>query len=215
VKNGCANKYNDTDSAFLAGNFKPDIIEKINNAIFPFEVDYEGQFEETTLLSLKRYISIQNKNEYNKNGINKNDKIKLHGKGRYKIKMDEIAEYVQTQKLKKDEYLTYSQMSANTLISMNMIIKIYPFLEEYKHPFMFVKNVKTDVLKSEFLNRWYLHIDTKTGWKQKSKEFERTFHSFKTIRHAEMFFKNYLIPDAEDINMCFRDWDRELKEDFV
>ncbi len=212
---GCKNKYNDTDSScFQYKKFNPEMINTVNKNIYPFEVDHEGNYDKTIILSLKRYISIHDMSIFNEKGLSKHDKVKLHGKGRYKINMKEISNYVLTKTIDKDEYMVYTQMSANTAISMKMILKIYPFLQEYSHPFMFVKNVKTDVLKSEFLAGWYNHIDTKTGWTIKSKNFERDFHNFKNIREAEMFFKNYSIDMAEDINECFRDWDKEISEDF-
>lgn len=212
------NIYNDTDSVgFLFKHlFNPSVIEKINIYVAPFNVEFEGIFEKTTILSLKRYVSIH-KNP-------KNNKVKLHGKGRYKINESDIMDFVDKKKVKKDGYLNLIQLAGNTEISMTMIENIYKeyypqYLNEllkYRHPFMFIKNVKTDVLKSEFMRKWYYHIDTKTTFKKKG-EFQRNYHKFDCIKSAIEYFKNFSdIPDekGDDINCDFRNFDKEIYEDF-
>ena len=215
-ENGYQNKYNDTDSvcAQIKNNFDVSIVEKVNSKIVPFEVEFEGEYENTKILSLKRYISINSLETYKNKGISKEDKIKLHGKGRYKISFLDIANYALNKKYNKDECLTISQMAANTELSMTQILNLFPFLEKYKHPFMFVKNIKCDRLLSDFLEEWYYHVDTKTTFKLKE-PFSRKFHHFKNIREAEEFFKNYTgIDKADDISDSFRNWDEEIQTDF-
>lgn len=209
-KHNLKNLYNDTDSCCFHhpscfGYYcMQSLINDINVRIYPFTVESEGYQKETTFLSLKRYIS--------EGGTDKN-KIKLHGKGRYKISKEEIYTYVKTQKV-YNEMLVVGQLAANTMRGMNQILKIYPFLEENKHPFMFCKDVKsTNKTKAQFFNDWYYHIDTKTTFSEE-KEFFREFHLFYTVTDARKWFSNYVgVEDIEQGNI--RHWDNEIKEDFI
>jgi len=199
--NGGKAWYNDTDSCFATG-VPDDIAERINKEITPFEVEDEGSYTSTIILSLKRYVSISAKIQ----------KVKLHGKGRYKVKQEEILRYALTQRC-ADKLLTLSQMAANTGISMKQILKLYPQLEPFKHPFMFVKDVKTERMMSEFMDDWYMHIDTKTTFRQKG-EFERRFRRFQDLNAAIEYFTNRFKASPEDINHDFEDWDAQASADF-
>jgi len=202
--------YNDTDSCcFLhAPDFNEydmqDLIDLINVRIYPYKVESEGIAKTTTFLSLKRYIS---------EGGTEADKIKLHGKGRYNVYQEDIYNYIKYKKL-PDKELQVTQLAANTQRGMNQILKLYPFLDEYKHPFMFVTNVKTDRTMDDFFHSWYYHIDTKTTFKLHG-EFLREFRQFRNMSHAMDFYSNYYDDsEPDDMNNHYREYDKELEQDF-
>lgn len=201
--------YSDTDScAFVfKGLFDIKIIDEINKGIAPFEVESEGIFTDNYFLSLKRYMSLKG---------DKHDKIKIHGKGRYSINLDDIKDYILTKTIKKDYNLSYNQLAGNTARSIKMILNLYPNLYEYCHPFMFVKNIRTKVLKSEFFNNWYYHIDTKTTYSLKDENFNRAFHVFDNLYKAQIYFHNRVEKDelSDNTDGNFRNWDDELEKDF-
>ena len=202
--------YTDTDS----WNFKhPDcfgkysmaaLVETVNNRIYPFEIDSEGFNKTTEILSLKRYMST---------GGTDKDKVRLHGKGRYEITENEVKGYIKNRTV-EDERLFIYQIGANTQRGINQIVKLFNFVEEFKHPFMFVTHIESDnKTKIDFFQNWFQHIDTKTTFKT-SGEFRREFHTFKNMTRACMFFNSYT--DEEDYTESIekRKWDKELKEDF-
>lgn len=206
---GYRNVYNDTDSSCLAypDTFDNSIVDAINARIAPFEVDFEGLYYKTKILSLKRYISL--------NEDARKNKIKLHGRGRYDVKGEEILNFVLTRQC-KERPLRLVQFAANTPVGMKMILSRYPFCKQFAHPFMFVKNMPCDRMLSEFMAEWYKHIDTKTSFEEKDGDFERKFHTFKNIFSAEVFFGKYGKADKpEDVNMMYRDWNAEIEEDFI
>lgn len=216
--NSLLNLYNDTDSAAFHFHDKFDIsiIDKINASIYPFNVELEGIFKDNNFLSLKRYTSTNDMSkEY---GLKpQDDKIKLHGKGRYKINQAETLEYIETKTIENEgEVLVYPQMSANTERGMKMILNIDGYSEviTHPHPFMFVTDIQTDRLKLDYFDKWFWHIDTKLTFSRIKENFFRTFHKFKDTDNAVEYFSNKL-DSAEDRNMDFRDWDKELKEDFI
>ena len=210
---GYPNVYNDTDSSCLNQGKEftrkdiDKIVDTINAVIYPFEVDEEGYNKVSYILSLKRYIS--------ERGFGDN-KIRLHGKGRYNITEKDIYEYVIYKRI-PGKFLKVTQLAANTKIGMGMLVKLFPYIAPYKHPFMFEKNIFVDPEKKtmlEFMNEWYLHIDTKTSF-QKTGEYYREFHLFKNIHKALRYFRAFIIPKkTEYSNMDYRDWDQEIFEDF-
>lgn len=212
---GYKNLYNDTDSScFNQGKkfIQPEIdyiIDYINERIKPFRVDHEGFNKTTHILSLKRYISERGEGE---------NKIRLHGKGRYNIKEQDIYDYVVNNKV-PEKPLMVTQLAANTKIGMGMIIKLFDIVKPYKHPFMFEKNILVDPRKKtmhQFMHEWYHHIDTKTSFKKTDGNFERTFHIFKNIHKALRYFRAFVIPKRQEYsNMDYRDWDQEIFEDFL
>jgi len=212
---GCTPKYNDTDSCCFAQNRcfeKQDmenLISEINRRITPYVVEGEGYNKTTTFLSLKRYLS---------EGGEGKDKVRLHGKGRYNVYSEDMKNYIKEKKL-PDKELCVTQLAGNTLRTLNQIVKLYPYLEEYKAPFCFVKNVQTDRSMEDFFNSWYCHIDTKTtlpdGDISADTEFSREFIKFNDIMDAYIYFKAfYEETPADDFNAEYRAWDAELEEDF-
>ena len=81
---------------------------------------------------------------------------------------------------------------------------------------MFVKNIRTKVLKSEFFNNWYYHIDTKTTYSLKDENFNRVFHVFDNLYKAQIYFHNRVEKDelSDNTDGNFRNWDDELDKDF-
>lgn len=203
--------YNDTDSAcfdhyphFTEEDMK-ELIDTINDRIAPYTVESEGYGKTTHFLSLKRYIS--------EGGTGK-DKIKLHGKGRYNVNQTDIYNYVVKNQL-PEKQLEVKQLAANTERSMKQILNLFPYLEEYKHPFMFVTDVPvTNRTMEDFFLDWYTHIDTKTTFKLRG-EFNREFHKFSNYSEATDFFNNYKEEyNPDNINENYRKWDDEIDTDF-
>lgn len=231
--NGYENKYNDTDSvnARIINGFNENIVNIVNDKIKPFEVDFEGKYDKTIILSLKRYISIKDLDKYNEKGFNeKQDKIKLHGKGRYDVKGKDLSGYVMAGKIEKekDGYMKLIQLAGNTAIGIKMILNIYKEnypqyyeqLKQYVHPFMFIKDIPTKTLRSEWFKDWFYHIDTKTSF-EKHGEYNRGFHVFTNSNVAKTFFEMFKGAEdvngngnGDDINENFREWDNEILEDF-
>jgi len=212
-KKGYRNEYNDTDSCCMSydGAFDLSLIDTINKRIAPFTVECEGYDMKTQFLSLKRYIS---EGGTLPSGKSAKSKIRLHGKGRFNVTAKDIYEYV-TEKRIPGKRLVINQMSANTKRTMDIILSRYPFVDKNKHPFMFVRNVRTDVTMTQFFARWYNHIDTKTTFPKggsADEEFIREYHIFPTLQHAYRFFGAHL-PDEErpdDLTgASFIDWDAE------
>ena len=211
---GYKNLYNDTDSAcFEQGrefteNDMSVIVDKINDVIAPFSIESEGYNKETHVLSLKRYIS--------ERGTDK-DKVRLHGKGRYNIREQDIYNYVVNRKL-PEKPLQVTQLAANTLIGLGMLVKLFPYIEPYKHPFLFEKDIDVDSRKKTmetFFREWYYHIDTKTTFDKHKETFYREFHTFRTIHKALRYFRAFIIPKkTEYTNMDYRSWDQEIDEDW-
>ena len=212
---GYKNVYNDTDSSCFAQDRKftskdmEKVINKINFEISPFQVDSEGYNKDTYVLSLKRYISERGTAD---------DKIRLHGKGRYNIKEQDIYDYVINHKV-PDKKLMVTQLAANTKIGMGMLIKLFDYIKPYKHPFMFEKNIPVNPDKKtmgSFMHDWYYHIDTKTSFIKDKTDFYRSFHLFKNIHKALKYFRAFIIPKrTEYTRMDYRDWDQEIIEDFL
>ena len=220
-KLGYEPKYSDTDSCCFAQGreFTEEdmnhVLTTINKAIYPYEVTGEGYNKTTTILSLKRYISV---------GGTDKDKVRVHGRGRYIVNEAELRKYIETKEC-EERTLKLSSFAGNTKRTLDQIISLYPNLEHY-HPFMFKEGVQTDRSLAEFMEKWYTHIDTKaypfsiTGDADES--FSRNLHIFTNGFEAEEFFTHYMEETeesyrsfADDVNDTFRSYDSELQEDFT
>ncbi len=215
-KHGYQWYYSDTDSVLSDGGAAA-LVPEINEAIAPFKVECEGVYKTTKILSLKRYISIDGIDP--ETGETAEDKIKLHGRGRYRISPDELLQYTLTRTIDKDRQLIYAQFGANTERTFRMFQKQFP-LAVNAHPFAFETDIPTATTLSEFMNEWYNHIDTKTSFPEGAtadSEFMRSFLSFPDITQAQIYFGAY-VDDAE--TSCdvyandYHDWDAEAEEAF-
>lgn len=204
--------YSDTDSVLTDGD-AASIVSRINNAIEPFTVECEGVYETTKILSLKRYVSINGIDP--ETGKKVDDKIKLHGRGQYLIKPEELLEYALHKHIENDRQLLYRQFAANTQRTYNMFIKQFP-LVTHPHPFMFETEIPTPKQLSEFLSEWYTHIDTKTtfpGAVNADEEFDRGFYTFDDITQAQIYFDGFTPDDVESTCVYANDyhnWDVEM-----
>lgn len=218
---GYTPKYNDTDSSNFAQHkvFTDDdmisVVSKINANIYPYEVESEGFNKTTTLLSLKRYLS---EGGENLQGLKNEDKVRLHGKGRYNIKEADTREYIKTRKL-PDKELQITNLAGNTERTLRQVLKLRPQFAQYQHPFMFILNIQTDRSMQDFMVKWFCHMDTKTtkpeGDISADDEFSREFITFDNMAVASNYFGVYVEEEkADDISNNFRDWDAELEEDF-
>lgn len=215
---GFENLYNDTDSScFLQGKVfsKEDmnnVLDVVNKQIFPFEVDSEGINKTSYILSLKRYVSERGTGD---------SKIRLHGKGRYNITENDIYKYV-VDEVVPDKPLMVTQLAANTKIGMGMIIKLFPYIKPYMHPFMFCKNIPVEPDKQTmagFMREWYSHIDSKTSFQKgraREAHFKREFHTFKNIHKALRYFRAFTVSKKkmDYNNLDYRSWDEEILQDF-
>lgn len=215
-KHGYGWYYSDTDSVLSDGGAAA-LVPEINEAIAPFTVECEGVYKTTKILSLKRYISIDG--IVPETGEKAEDKIKLHGRGRYKVSPDELLKYTLKREITKDRQLIYAQFGANTERTFRMFKKQFPMAIN-AHPFAFETDIPTPTTLSEFLSEWYNHIDTKTTFPENASadsEFMRSFLSFPDITQAQIFFGAY-VDDAE--NACdiyandYHNWDAEAEEAF-
>ncbi len=208
-------KYNDTDSCCFAQNkvFSEldmnEIVEEINRRIYPYIVESEGYNKTTTFLSLKRYLS---------EGGTGDDKVKLHGKGRYNIKEEDTKGYIKTRHL-PDKELQVTNLGGNTERTLKQLLKLRPQFAQYQHPFMFITDIATDRSMKDFMVSWFCHVDTKTskpeGDIDAEAEFSRDFLTFENMALASNYFGAYIEEEkADDITDNFRDWDAELEEDF-
>ena len=206
--------YNDTDSACfhfdnkqsddpLNPNYNNDpfdltLIDKVNKAIFPYEVDYEGIYRDNRFLSLKRYVcSHATDFEYtNKKmiGYVPNDKIKVHGKGQYDLTFDDMYYAVYPPETPRDDRkLNIKQFSGTTKRTLKRIMVKFPNFKSELRPFMFVTNIKSDTYISSYLGKWVNHIDKKLTIKEgKVSDFYRTFRKFNNRNAALLFYKNSL-----------------------
>jgi len=214
--NGLKWYYSDTDSV-LSDAAAVELIPDINKAIYPFIVDCEGLYKTTKILSLKRYISINGIDP--ETGEKVEDKIKLHGRGRYKVTPAELLQYTLTQTMKKDRQLIYTQFGANTFRTFKMFKNNFPLAID-AHPFAFETDIPTPTTLHEFMNNWYNHIDTKTTFPDggnSDNEFMRSFVDFPDLTQAQIYFSDYV---ADDENICdiyandYHNWDKEANEVF-
>lgn len=217
------NLYNDTDSCcfhhheeFNEDNMK-ELVNHINDVISPFEVSSEGFGFQTTILSLKRYVSV---------GGTEKDKVCVHGKGRYNVNQDDIKELVLHKKMPGKD-LVVSNLAANTPIGFNQIIKSRDEMgvsNDYCFPYMFITDVPvTTNTMSGFLTKWYKHFDNKTTAPKKDPStissnmcFTREFKSFKNQHKATAHFNAFPKSKQGDWGVeNNRNWDKEIFEDFL
>lgn len=213
---GFKNIYNDTDSSCFSYNgvmTQGDMdyyVNEINKEIYPYRVESEGFNMETIVLSLKRYVSI-NENP-------KLTKIKLHGRGRYNLTSEDALNYAKYGKM-PNKRLKVGQVGGNTQISLNQVLNIYPQFEEHKHPFMFVTNIETDRSMYNFITEWHQHIDTKTTFIEGAGTwipFEREIRIFDNELQASIYFGGYYEDEPDDlISNNYEDYDKQIQQDFT
>ena len=195
--------YNDTDSScfrFLETHAKDGypfditVIDRINKNIAPFEVSYEGVFA-SRILSLKRYISTTAGYEEEFDKVNKkimgkipDDKVRMHGKSSYYITFNEMANYAWAEWLEHDHTLSIRQFIGNTERGIKRIVSLFPEMEKEVRPFMFITDVYSDVMLSEFLKKWVKHIDSKLTVETKE-PFKRKFRRFTNRNQALIKYK--------------------------
>lgn len=224
--------YNDTDSACFHFDIKDidepfdlTVIDRINKAIHPFVVDYEGVFHNNNILSLKRYICEESEmyESVNKKLIGKipDMKIRVHGKGQYEISSDDMYLIASGEELDEDAQLNIKQFTGTTKRTLKRIMVEFPHFESELRPFMFIRNTKSHVWRSTYLKKWVDHIDKKLTHKN-SINYDRTFRKFFDRDTAVIFYKN--ISSKKDIlygsNMTntFINWDayeKELSDEFI
>lgn len=203
--------YSDTDSCCFVQDRKfkkedmEELISEINRRIHPYIVEDEGYNKKTTILSLKRYISEGGEGE---------DKVKVHGKGRYNVYPPDMSQYIKERKLPNKE-LEVSNLAGNTEITLKQVLRLRPQFEPYKHPFMFITNVETDRSMEDFFLEWYNHIDTKTSIPEGQEwNFRRDFFVFEDMTDAKEYYNEKVEDKANDMDDYYRNWDEEVKQDF-
>lgn len=162
----------------------------------------------TKTLSLKRYTS---KGGQNIDGTTPRPKIRLHGKGQYRVRASDLSAWVDGN-LPDNKPLPLASVAANTERTMNRVIKLNPQSEPNKHPFMFETDVKSDVGKSDWFNEWYAHIDTKTDYVEGADvnaTFYREFRTFETQYHAISFYGSKIVEESGESGTDRVDWDME------
>jgi len=206
--------YSDTDSVCM--QYKqplPDnMVDILNDAIAPFSCECEGYGFKTRILSLKRYIS---EGGWLSPTQKAPDKIKLHGKSRYKINQQTIYNGV-VKGIMSNKPVIVSQLSANTEMTMKQLLNACPFAQKYMHPFAFHLNIPGNKTMREWFHDWMAHIDTKMTFPADAginDEFKREFHTFESYYTAVKYFGGHLPDDGvepEDLTPGFTDWDGEL-----
>ncbi|MBA7572565.1 hypothetical protein ES708_14348 [subsurface metagenome] len=207
--------YSDTDSICMqyTGRLPDNMEEELNAAIHPFTCECEGYGYTTKILSLKRYISEGGSLSPTQKAP---DKIKLHGKSRYKITQKTIYDGV-IKHIMNDKPVIISQLAANTEISMTQLLNACPFTTEFIHPFAFHTNIPGNKTLREWFHDWLAHIDTKTTFLSGARmddQFPRGFHLFRTFYQAVKYFGGYLAEDdlePEDLVGGFTDFDAEVR----
>lgn len=208
--------YSDTDSVCLQyGTIPDDIEDRINARIAPMRAECEGIGFHTRILSLKRYVSAGGRYL---DGRPAGDKIKLHGKGRYRISPKFILDCVTNQRCDDHKPLVIGQLAANTAVTLKQLINAYPPCESHVHPFAFHTNIPTERSLSEWFWSWYAHSDTKLslpdGDVPVTAEYSREFMTFETYAEALRFW-NAQLPDEpvepETIAGGYTAWDEEMR----
>ena len=212
---GCTWLYSDTDSICVSDNnsIAGDIETALNKRIAPYTCECEAYACETRILSLKRYVTSHG---LLLSGKPAKDKVRLHGKGRYRINQAMIYDMVMhgTTSAKP---LYIGQLAANTAISMKQLVNACPWTMRYMHPFCFHTNIPSNRSVREWFYSWYAHMDTKTTWKEGAgvnDEFNRDFHVFPSYRQAMRFFGSRVQDgdaEPEDLALERGNWDAEIK----
>ena len=206
--------YSDTDSVCMAvsGEMPPDAVTRINSRLSPIEAECEGVGMTTKILSLKRYISTSG---FTMSGKPAPEKVKLHGKGRYRITQKFIRGAIESG-VSDNKPLIISQLAANTAITMKQLVKAFPPAEGHMHPFAFQPNLPTDRTLAEWFLQWYAHIDTKTTYPEGgtvNDEFNRTFWNFPSYYIAARFWGEKVREgpaEPEDLAGGVGSWDEEV-----
>ena len=195
---GCRWVYSDTDSICIEHD-KQDMCrleDDINKRITPYSAGCEGYDRRTKILSLKRYTSTGG---INTDGSKPKDKIRLHGKGQYKITTANILSWTEGEPAPMTP-LKLASVAGNTFRTLNRVISLNPLAATFAHPFMFETGVKSDKSASEWFNDWFAHVDTKTTYKEGAlvtDEFYREFRTFETNYHASSFYNSKIISEEE------------------
>lgn len=212
---GCDWLYSDTDSVVVRLNgVNPAELEKaMNEAIYPHECECEF-IGDMRVIALKRYWGYNGK-DLKGNPIE--DKIKVHGKGRYKITKEDLKRMISGDKIVEELFI--KQVSATTDRTMKQVKKVnkalYDVEIEKPFPFMFVKNIPTGRPKQAWFDEdWKTHIDAKTTFEEGAgfdKEFERHFPEYSNYDVAvKRIHEN--APNDEPLNVFIMnetDWDAE------
>ena len=205
--------YSDTDSICMEyeGPMPEGVEAALNTRIAPYSCECEGYDFTTRILSLKRYVS---ENGLLSPGKKAPNKIKLHGKGRYKITQQTIYDGVMNGNTSASP-VVIAQLAANTEVTMKQLLNACPFASEHIHPFAFHTNIPSNRTMREWFNKWVRHIDTKMTYEPSAKiddEFDRDFWCFSSIREASRFFGEHLDyqgAEPEDLIAGYTDWDSE------
>lgn len=209
---GCRWIYSDTDSICVEHD-EQDITEldaALNRRIAPYSQGCEGYDRRTRILSLKRYTSTGGKNL---DGTIPQDKIRLHGKGQYRISQAEILAWTEGKK-PPNKPLTLSSVAANTLRTLNRVVKLNPLSAKYIHPFAFETGVRSDRSAAEWFGEWFAHIDTKTTYidgADVNDEFYREIRRFPSAYHAHSFYNSKIVDSNDNLPAptAYRMWDKE------
>ena len=209
---GCLWIYSDTDSICVEHTYQdiPQLERALNDRIAPYSAACEGYNRRTKILSLKRYTSTGGKNT---DGTIPGDKIRLHGRGQYKVTQADILSWTNGEApTHRPLYLT--SVAANTKRTLNRVIKLNPLAEKHAHPFMFEPGVRSDRSAYEWFTGWYAHMDTKTSYPEPAgvnDDFYREIRQFDSAYTAGLFYASKIIEgyESEPYGAAIREWDKE------
>jgi len=209
---GCTWIYSDTDSICVEHTYQhiPRLETYINARIAPYGAACEGYNRRTKTLSLKRYTSTGGKNT---DGTIPKDKIRLHGRGQYKVTQSDILSWTNgTTPSHRALYIT--SVAGNTKRTLKRVVKLNPAAGEYQHPFMFETGVKSDRSSYEWFTAWYAHIDTKTTYPEDADvnaDFYREIRQFESSYTAALFYGSKIVEgyESEPYGPAIREWDME------
>ena len=206
--------YSDTDSVCMqfSGPVDESMVSRLNARLSPIAADCEGHSCTTRILSLKRYTSVSG---LMISGKPAPEKVRLHGKGRYRINQKFIRDGM-AHGVTSVMPLVVSQIAANTAVTMKQLVKAFPPCAAHIHPFAFQPNLPSDRTLSEWFLAWYAHIDTKMTYPDSgtvSDEFSREFWNFPSFYIARRFWgeKTRDTPgEPEDLAAGIGEWDEEV-----
>lgn len=211
-RHGCRWIYSDTDSICVEHE-DVDIAalsSAINARIAPYTAECEGYDRRTRILSLKRYTSTGGRNI---DGSIPANKIRLHGRGQYKVSQEDIWAWTEGAD-PGDMPLRLTSIAANTQRTMNRVLSLNPLARSHIHPFAFETDIRSDRSAREWFSAWFAHIDTKTSYEEGADvwaEFYRDIRTFESAYHAHSFYNAKIVED-EDVEAAvseYIDWDRE------
>ena len=187
---GCRWLYSDTDSICIElpqkGRNAEEIELLLNEAISPYscELEYVGN---TRIFSLKRYIT-------SKSPRKDPDKIKLHGISQYAITPEKLKKMIAKPDKVSTRRVKIAGIKAATAVGYKRIMNIYGKTIKNPHPFMFVKDVGSDITYREWFMDWYRHIDTKATFTEgvsADDEYPRDIPVFEKMQDAVDFYEGY------------------------